>query len=659
VANDSETERFTVDARVDERTLRELYLAPFDAIVGAGVWAVMAAYNSVNGTTMTEHPMLRAILHDEWDWDGLVMSDWFATRSTAPAATAALDLAMPGPYSPWGDDLVSAVRSGEVAESVVDDKLDRLLRLADRVSSERQPPSFTPEQTAAELRGAAAAGFVLASNDAGLLPLAADGLRSLAVLGPNAAAARTLGGGSATVFPPYAVSPLDGLRAALGSSVDVRHAPGGRVQRRLAVAPLSLVTDPFDGTPGIAVRLLDEDGGEVRREHRRFAQLTWLGSFGRDIEPGTVAAVEMHARVTAEVDGPHTVGCSGVGKFTVSIDDAVVLDDFVSPAPGLAEHESLLVTPQWSTTVDLRAGSHADVRMRYEVPRGLDMAKLEFNASAPFLEDSVALAQAVELAGSVDAAVVVVGTTEEVESEGFDRTSLALPGNQDELVRAVLAANPHTVVVVNSGAPVLLPWADEAPAIVLTWFPGQEFGNALADVLLGVVEPGGRTPVTWPRTEGAPLPSATPVDGALDYSETLHIGHRAFLKAGIEPLFPFGHGLGYTAWQYTSMEWHDGKLRVTLRNTGLRRGREVVQVYAERPDSTVDRPARWLVGFAPVDAGAGEQVTVEVPLRRRAFEHWDTAAHAWALEPGAFLLRAGSSVSDLPLSVGLVDEIGV
>ena len=139
----------------------------------------------------------------------------------------------------------------------------------------------------------------------------------------------------------------------------------------------------------------------------------------------------------------------------------------------------------------------------------------------------------------------------------------------------------------------------------------------------------------------------------------MFIGYRWYDAREIEPLFPFGHGLGYTAWQYTSMEWHNGQLRVTLRNTGLRRGREVVQVYAERPDSAVDRPARWLVGFAPVDAGAGEDVTVDVPLRRRAFEHWDTAAHAWALEPGAFLLRAGSSVSDLPLSVGLVDEIGV
>ncbi len=492
-----------------------------------------------------------------------------------------------------------------------------------------------------------------------MLPLAPDGLRSVAVLGPNAAAARTLGGGSATVFPPYAVSPLDGLRNALGERIDVRFAPGTRVQTRLAVAPLSLVTDPFDGEPGIAVRLLDDDGAEVRREHRRFAQLTWLGSFGRGVPSGVVAAVELHARVTAEVDGPHTVGCSGTGKFTVSVDNAVVFDDFVSPPPGLAEHESLLITPQWSTTVDLRVGEHTDVVVRYEVPPGLDMAKLELNVEAPEATPGEELARAVELVRSADVAVVVVGTTEEVESEGFDRTSLALPGGQDELVRAVLAANPRTVVVVNSGAPVLLPWAEDAPAILLSWFPGQEFGNALADVLLGAIEPGGRTPVTWPAAEGAPLLSATPVDGVLEYAETLHIGHRAFLKAGIAPLFPFGHGLGYTTWQYTSMEWLDGTLRVSVRNTGLRPGRQVVQVYAERPGSVVERPVRWLVGFAPVDAEPGEEVVAEVELTRRAFEHWDTETHAWVFEPGAFQLLAGASVADLPLSVGLVDQLGV
>ncbi len=239
VANDSETERFTLDARVDERTLRELYLAPFDAIVReARPWCVMAAYNRVGGHTMTESPLLRDVLKDEWGWDGLVVSDWFATRSL-DAASAALDLAMPGPDSPWRDPLVEAVRDGRVSEAAIDDKVLRILRLAARVGALAgeeagggAPGAWPDDAVAAELRAAAAAGFVLARNHGALLPLGPT-LKRVAVLGPNAAVARTLGGGSATVYPYYTVSPLEGIRAALPDA-EVTHAPGVRAHQRLA-----------------------------------------------------------------------------------------------------------------------------------------------------------------------------------------------------------------------------------------------------------------------------------------------------------------------------------------------------------------------------------------------------------------------------------------
>jgi beta-glucosidase len=243
-------------------------------------------------------------------------------------------------------------------------------------------------------------------------------------------------------------------------------------------------------------------------------------------------------------------------------------------------------------------------------------------------------------------AVVVVGTTEEVESEGFDRDSLALPGRQDELVRRVAQANPRTVVVVNAGAPVLLPWADEVAAVLLAWFPGQEFGSALADVLLGTLEPGGRLPTTWPLTE-AGLPSTQPVDGVVRYAEDIYVGYRSPDR---DARYVFGHGLGYATWEYVSLEAGDGAVVVRVRNSGERPGREVVQVYASRPDSAVDRPARWLVGFATVDAAPGEEVAVTVPVARRALEHWDGG---WQLEPGEFTLAAGSSLAALPLTARL------
>ena len=245
--------------------------------------------------------------------------------------------------------------------------------------------------------------------------------------------------------------------------------------------------------------------------------------------------------------------------------------------------------------------------------------------------------------------MVVVGTTEEVESEGFDRDSLALPGRQDELVRRVLAANPRTVVVVNAGAPVLLPWADEVPAVLLSWFPGQEAGHALADVLTGAAEPGGRLPTTWPRAEEG-LPSTRPVDGLLPYDEGLFVGYRAYDRDGREPRYPFGHGLGYTTWEYVAATVHAGALEVTLRNSGERRGREVVQVYASRPDSAVERPPRWLAGYAGVEADPGEEVTATVEIPRRALVHWDAG---WQVEPGTFRLEAGRSSRDLRVAAEL------
>jgi beta-glucosidase len=271
---------------------------------------------------------------------------------------------------------------------------------------------------------------------------------------------------------------------------------------------------------------------------------------------------------------------------------------------------------------------------------------VHLNVEPPLADEEAELTRAAELAAAADVAVVVVGTNEEVECEGVDRDSLALPGRQDELVRRVAASNPRTVVVVNAGAPVLLPWADDVAAVLLAWFPGQEFGNALADVLLGATEPGGRLPTTWPRDEQG-LPSTTPVDGVLVYEEGLFVGYRAYDRDGREPRYPFGHGLGYTEWEYLSAEPADTGLTVRLRNAGDRAGREVVQVYASRSDSAVERPPRWLAGYAIAEAGPGEEVAVTVEVPPRTLAHWDGG---WTVEPGTFRLEAGRSSRDLRVS---------
>ncbi len=693
VGNDSETQRMTVDVHIDERTLHELYLAPFEAICGeAGAWAVMAAYNGVNGSTMTESPLLRDILHRAWGYDGLVVSDWTAARSTEAAAAAALDLAMPGPasrFGPWGDLLTEAVSNGKVDEALIDDKVLRILRLAARVGALANAPGAPPGPArrdappgpagpdgtdapdslavADELRAAAAAGFVLARND-GTLPLSWSvptqaGLSRpvrIALIGPNAEVARTMGGGSATVFPPYTVAPLEGLRAA---GLHVTHAAGVYGDARVPAARGPWVLRPDRSGAGAEVRFYDESGELIGSELRDGATFLWMSGYGTAVGSAPVARLEIHCVVRATVAGTYRLGVSGLGRYRLVVDGAELFDTTLTMPEDTDIAQSLMRPPQELAPVRLAEGQSVTAVLEHEVTSSQLVGFgtfLQVNLEPPHSTDEVEIAAAVALAASSDVAVVVVGTTAEVESEGFDRATLALPGQQDELVRRVAAANPRTVVVVNSGAPVLMPWAQDVPAVLLSWFPGQEFGNALADVLMGEAEPGGRLPMTWPATEEG-LPSPRPVDGVLTYTEGLFIGYRGYDRDSRAPLFPFGHGTGYTTWSYESITVDcdvpgprgPGAISVcvAVRNTGSRRGREVVQVYASRPGSAVERPAKWLAGFAAVDADPGETVTVGILIPERAFQHW--AGGAWATEPGPFTLSAGPSSASLPLTASL------
>ena len=488
VGNDSETQRMTIDVRIDERTLHEVYLAPFEAICReAGAWAVMAAYNGVDGSTMTESPLLREILHHEWGYDGLVMSDWTAARSTEATAEAALDLAMPGPasrYGPWGDLLAEAVRTGKVDEALIDDKVLRLIRLASRVGALAGDPGAPPAPAAAagppgrdapdslevaeELRAAAAAGFELAHND-GILPLSRSvpmqvGLTRpvrVAVIGPNAEVARTMGGGSATVFPPYTVSPLEGLRAA---GLNVTHAPGVYPHARVPAARAPWLLRPDRSGTGAEVRFFAGSGELIGSELRDGAAFLWRGGFGGAEVTEPVARLEIRCAIRATVPGTYRLGVSGLGRYRLLVDGAELFDTTLTLAEGADFGDALLHPPQALAPVQLAGGQSVTAVFEHDLsssPLAGFFTFVQVNLEPPHGTDEVEIAAAAALAASSDVAVVVVGTTAEVESEGFDRTSLALPGRQDELVRQVAAANPRTVVVVNSGAPVLLPWARE------------------------------------------------------------------------------------------------------------------------------------------------------------------------------------------------------
>lgn len=671
VANDSEDERFTVDVRVDERTLREVYLRPFEDMVrDAGAWLVMAAYNSVNGATMTENRLLGSPLKREWGFDGVVVSDWFAARSTVDAGNGGLDLVMPADNSPWGDALVAAVRDGMVSEQAVDEKVRRLLRLAERVgaldgsqpaAAGQQPAGGAPAgpepaggaaaatlpagggdlRSGAEsalLREAAAAGAVLVSNRDGTLPLPA-GLRRVAVIGPHAAQARTQGGGSAEVHPPYTVSPLAGLQQALAGQAEVVYAAGIQLAEGLSPVTAPLVA-------GVLVELLAADGSVIRTDRRHSGRLRYHSG---ELPAGTVR-LRTSTRLVTDEPGQWRFGFTGIGQFALAVDGQLVLDEAAYPEDANPV-TAFADPPQRAVTRTLDAGAAVDLVLTYDVAPGAPATLCTLGYERPVRDAAAELAAAAAAAQDADVAVVVVGTTERVETEGMDRRSLALPGAQDELVRAVVAANPRTVVVVCAGSPVEMPWRDEVAAVLLTWFGGQELGNAVADVLLGVVEPGGRLPTTWPAVEAdVPVLGTAPIGGKLEYAEGVHIGYRAWLRAGRQPAYPFGFGLGYTTWDYQRLVVDGMTAKVTLRNTGARAGKEVVQAYLSRPGGMVQRPVRWLAGFAVARAEPGETVTVDVPLDARAFAYWSVDAQAWVAEPGAFALAVGRNVLDTPLS---------
>ncbi|WP_405853423.1 glycoside hydrolase family 3 C-terminal domain-containing protein [Streptomyces sp. NBC_00090] len=660
VANDAETDRFTVDNKVAARPLRELYLAPFEAIVkNAHPWGIMTAYNQVNGVTMTEHRYLvNEVLRGEWGFDGYNVSDWMAARSTTGDIEGGLDVAMPGPFTVYGDALAAAVRAGEVEESTVDTAVRNVLRLAARVGALEGAPAVVTEPPAAIdgdalAREIARRGFVLVRNENAALPLKSG---TVALTGAAARDARVLGGGSAQVFPEHIVSPLAGLTAAL---------PEGALTFTIGADPSEELA-PADQGFVLRARCRDAEDRLLGEGTLPNGQVQWIGDLPEGVDYAELASVEVVGTFTPRESGEHAFGTRGLGAFTLSVGGVTVFDGVQAMGSESDPFEAFFGSPVERAKVALTAGETVEVSLRQtlnkEFSGPLPAVMFSFVHLGPRRDPDELIAEAVEAARAADTAVVVVATTERVESEGFDRKDLALPGRQDELVRAVAAVNPNTVVVVNAGSPVEMPWREDVAAILLSWFPGQEGGDALADVLTGAEEPGGRLPTTWPvALADVPVTEVTPTEGELVYTEGVFIGYRAWDKAGAVPAYPFGHGLGYTTWSYDSVTAGPDAVTVRLTNTGDRTGREVVQIYLA-PTTTVptgaqstavERPARWLAGFANVEAAPGETVETEIALPRRAFEIWDEETNGWAFVPGAYEVVAAHSLTDARLTATL------
>ncbi|MFG1603378.1 glycoside hydrolase family 3 C-terminal domain-containing protein [Actinoplanes sp. NPDC049265] len=630
VANESETDRNTVDAVIDEATLRELYLLPFEiATSDAGAWSIMAAYNDVNGQAATEQVHVNnEIVKGEWGYPGLIMSDWFATKTVAPAANGGLDLVMPGPGGPWGDALVEAVRAGEVDESTVDDHLARLLRLAGltgALGDEKEYGTYPAPDSAErreQLTRLAAQGMTVLTNEAGALPLAEE--QTVALIGRHAVQTVSMGGGSATVRPPHQVSLAEGLTERLGAD-RVTLVDGVPMRSRPAPARDGFLVHPETGEPGVAVTVLDADGTVLATRHEPDA--TSMVGLDDDL-PRPAASVRLRGTITR--GGPVQLGTIGVGSWSVTAGSHTFAYDLSVTGGNMGEE--ILSPPNHTEVVEVTDGTLIDATATLAEGRGpagqlfTGVGLFGLIAQAAERDAGDVIDDAVRAAAAADVAVVVVGLTEEQETESVDKTTLHLPGAQDALVEAVAGAARRTIVVVNAATPVVMPWRLRVDGILWAGLPGQEGGHAVAAALLGDIEPAGRLVTTFPDEDGkTPAWNVTPNGGKLEYTEGTYIGYRGhYAGHAPTPAFWLGHGLGYATWEYADARVVTGDspgVTVTIANTGTRISREVVQVYfrpAER-----DEPIR-LVGWAAATVAAGESARVVVGTDRRMWRRWSS-----------------------------------
>jgi beta-glucosidase len=656
VANDTEVERNTVDVIVDERVLRELYLRPFEvAVREAGAWGVMTAYNRLDGEFCAANTrLLEDVLRREWGFDGFVVSDWGGAHDTVPSANAGLSIEMPGPARVYGEHLERAVNEGAVDERTVDARVRDLLVLIQRTDglgrSVDEPERSVDEPADRALcRQVAAAGMVLARNVDDALPLAVDRAPlSLAVIGPNAADTRIMGGGSSSLRSLPHRSILEALRSRVP---DLVHEVGCFID---AHAPMPDRTQLIgtDGAPGLELRFINgTDPAAEPAVVRRTTSTVHRFFFSLPDGVTLPCILSLRGAYVPTETGAHEVGAIVSGRPSVRVGDQQLTRGGES-LPRSDMYFGAGSEEQWAT-VDMRAGQPVDIDVELWMRQPVGVVRLGVRPP----RTSGLLERAVAAARDADAAVVVVGTNEDWETEGGDRTTIALPGDQDELVRAVAAVNPRTIVVVNAGSPVAMPWADEVAAILIPFFGGMEMGDAVADVLLGESDPGGRLPITYPkRLEDAPAwPHYRPVDGVQRYREGFAMGYRGHDRSGVEPRFPFGHGLSYgdVSWgaataSTTSVD--DGEtVTVTLPVTASpeRDATVVVQGYVAPIDPPVDREPKALRTWKKLVVPAG--MTVEVPLTftRAAFRRWDTMAGDWVVDPGSYDLVIAASATDI------------
>src|SRR6266545_4456886 len=582
VANDQEYERFSISSEVDERTLREIYLEPFRiAIRNSNPWAVMSSYNRVNGTYACENDhTLLDILKGEWGYKGIVMSDWFGTYDRE-VPNSGLDLEMPGAARWMSEEHVKhTLDNGPLTEEALDGKVRRLLGVIEKAGLFGKP-ELQPEQSEDKpqhrkiIREAAREAIVLLKND-GTLPL--KKVKSIAVIGPYVNAAQILGGGSSSVTPHYVVTPFEGIKNRAGKKIKVDYAPGCFIYKNLpAPAPETLSTE--DGRLGLNLNIFNGtefEGAPVYSEVTPRVQYDWFDKSVPNANQESFS-MRMDGFFTPQESGVHTLGLYSVGWCKLYLDDEIVVDHTSDSDMG----------KQVLAEVELEGGKAYAIKLEYYWKGNPRSRKVMLGHQPPQPLDLIA--DAVKLAKKADVVVVVAGLNGEWEKEGADRVDMRLPGDQDKLIKKVAKVNRNTLVVLNVGSPVEMPWIDKVPAVLQLWYDSQEQGNALADILFGDENPSGKLPTTFPvHLEDNPAYINYPGEnGKVRYGEGIFVGYRYYDKKNLAPLFPFGHGLSYTKFKYSNMRLSAKsltpdqtiKVKVDVTNTGKVAGKEIVQVY--------------------------------------------------------------------------------
>ena len=661
VGNDTEYERHSISSNIDAQTLREIYLLPFEMGIKEGnAKVVMSAYNKLNNIFCSSHQeLLIKILKEEWSFDGYVVSDWGAALETIENANGGLDLEMPGPSNVWGKALIDAVKAREVSEKLIDDKVKRILTVAE-FSNRFQKPEIKAEQAIDQpkhrllLRKAAADGMVLLKNE-GLLPLKKN-IKKLAVIGPNAMEAQIIGGGSASLKPHYQVHPLEAVRERFGHETEILYSKGCHTHKYLPKINEGLMEEK----DGFLVQYFNGDQFEesLLLEERLTGSKFWVfEGFAKDViskEERPNISVKFSCTYKPDISGLHEFEVFGIGKCRLLIDGNELIDNWTSSDPG--EAFFTFGSASKKGVANFQKGKAYKIEVQYHFEGSFPAVYI--GCQAP---DEVDIFQeAIEIASHADEVILIAGTNSDWETEGNDRADFNLPANQNKLIEAILETNQNTVVVINTGSPIHMPWEKKAKAIIQTWFAGQEFGNALVDILSGKVNPSGKLPTTFPvRIEDTPAYKNYPGnDLQMNYDEKQLVGYRWYEVKSIRPLFCFGHGLSFTNFNYQNLEvTTDSDFVVTcnfeIQNIGDISGLEIAQCYVSFASPLPGEPCKTLQGFVKEEIDANELKKVEIKLGPRNFSYWSVETNTWQIREGSYQILIGSSSENILLQASI------